>query len=127
MLEEIEACERNIDALLSECEKREIRLVGLRLELNVRHYEAATYDEQFMTKVRQALEQKFGAHMPQEDEEKSEWFRVESEKRTEFSMRLSWDCYSDSANEGFYKADFDDLEFDCGESRESFERVRRGR
>ncbi|KAI6232756.1 hypothetical protein M3Y99_00986500 [Aphelenchoides fujianensis] len=126
MIEEIETCERRIDALLSECEKRGIRLLGLRLKLNVRLYEAATYDEQFMKKFLQTLKQKFGPHIPQTEREKSEWFRVESEKRTEFLMRISWDHYCDSANNDLYENEFDELEFDCGLNREEFDERKRG-
>ncbi|KAI6240770.1 hypothetical protein M3Y99_00420700 [Aphelenchoides fujianensis] len=125
MLKEIERCERNIDALLSECEKRNVLLQGLRLELNIRLFEAATSDEEFMKKVWQAWEQKFGAHMPRKERERSTWFRVESEKRTELSMRISWDHYYEWANDDIYDHHFDDLEFDCGESREEFDKRRR--
>ncbi|KAI6224268.1 hypothetical protein M3Y99_01416800 [Aphelenchoides fujianensis] len=110
---------QNADRLLSEFEKREICLLGLRLKVTVWLYELAKNDPKFMKKFEQYLEPNYGPKV-----NGSRWIRVSTIRQTEVIMEIKWHYYDDSGNEYMYEREFDELEFDCGKTREQFEKRR---
>ncbi|KAI6225286.1 hypothetical protein M3Y99_01358900 [Aphelenchoides fujianensis] len=79
-----------------------------------------------MKKFKQYLESNYGAKIPGENVgeecDGSRWIRVSTIRETEVTMEIKWRFYDDSGNEYMYEREFDELEFDCGKTREQFEK-----
>ncbi|KAI6230645.1 hypothetical protein M3Y99_01044100 [Aphelenchoides fujianensis] len=112
---------QNADCLLSELEQRKIRLRGLRLEVTIWLYEAAKDDANFMQKFEQYLAANYGPKIDGKKAKETQWIRVSTIRDTEVTTELMWDFYEASGNEHMYEKEFDELEFDCGLSREEFD------
>ncbi|KAI6198343.1 hypothetical protein M3Y99_01882100 [Aphelenchoides fujianensis] len=79
-----------------------------------------------MKKFEQYMEPNYGPKIPgkvvDEEADGSRWIRVSTVRETEVTMEIKWHYYDDSGNEYMYEREFDELEFDCGKTREQFEK-----
>ncbi|KAI6223114.1 hypothetical protein M3Y99_01462800 [Aphelenchoides fujianensis] len=125
MTAQFEEIMQNADRLLSELEQRNIRLRGLLLKATIWLYEAAKDDPNFMKKFEQYLEANYGPKIAGKKAKEAQWIRVSTIRETEVTTEVTWDSYDETSNEHMYDREYDELEFDCGLSREEFDERKR--